>query len=285
MKPKLFSTASITDRVTLSDGNTMPVFGLGHWLTEGDVTYNAAIAAIEAGYRLFDTAQYYKNEHMVGNALRDSGLARNEYFVVTKVDPQNHGYITTKMSLMKSLELLKLDFVDLFLIHSPHGGKNLETWKAICELKEDGLAKSIGVSNFNIQHLEAFSANGLERPAVDQFELHPWNQYKNTVKYCRDNGITVMGYCPLARGQKEKSELIEQLCEKYDKSRAQILLKWAVQSKFITIPKSANKDRIKENADIFSWTLVDTDMDLIAGLDEQYCVGSWNAHMLGEWAG
>lgn len=266
----------------------MPLFGLGSWTMEGDVTYHAVINALNFGYRLIDTAQYYNNEHMVGKALLDSALPRSEYFVVTKLSPSFHGYESTKLKLKQSLHDLGLDYIDLFLIHSPHGGENVETWRAFVELKDEGLTKSIGVSNFNIQHIEALCASGLEIPAVDQFELHPWNQYKSTVKYCKEKKIAVMGYCPLARGHffnSDKCALIKNFSKKYKKTKAQILLKWAVQSGFITIPKSGNSDRIRENGSIFGWMLSDQDMSVIDNMDEQYAIGSWNAHMRSEWKG
>jgi len=179
--------------------------------------------------------------------------------------------------------------VDLFLIHSPHGGDNVETWRALVELQDEGLAKNIGVSNFNIHHMEGLSQAGLKTPDVNQFELHPWNQYKDVVKYCREKGIVVMGYCPLARCKyfgTPRCALVEQLSEKYKKTNAQILLRWSLQSGFVTIPKSSNSDRIAENADIFHWCICESDMKLMDELDEEGgCVGLWNAHMLAGWEG
>jgi len=277
---------SISARISLRDGNTMPLFGLGCWAMGGDTVYNAVVTALNKGYRLFDTAQFYDNENMVGKALIDSGLPRNEYFVVTKLNPSNHGYKSAKLTLKESLQNLGLDYVDLFLIHAPHGGKNVETWKALIELKEEGLVKSIGVSNFNIQHLEALCATGLEIPAVDQFELHPWNQCKETVKYCKEKNIAIMGYCPLVRGRlfnTPRCNTIDNLSKSYKKTKAQILLKWAVQSGFITIPKSGNTERIKENGSIFGWMISDADMSLIDNLDEQYAIGEWTVNMHSKW--
>ena len=145
--------------------------------------YNAMTSAIAAGYRLFDTAQMYGNEKMVGKALRDSNLPRDEYFVVTKL--AEHGYESAKKNLRLSLDRLGLDYVDLYLIHTHRGGDNVETWRGFTELKREGLTKSIGVSNFNVQHLQPLIATGMEVPAVNQFEMHPWNQHRETVKFCR----------------------------------------------------------------------------------------------------
>ena len=282
------SLNSISTRISLSDGNTMPIFGLGCWNMKEDAVYNAVRAAVNDGYRLFDTARYYNNEHTVGKALIDSGLPRDEYFVVTKLFPHNHGYEETKLNLKQSLEYFCLDYVDLFLIHSPRNGKNVDTWKAFVELKQEGLTKSIGVSNYNIQHLEALIATGMEAPSVNQFELHPWNQHKPTVKYCREKNIAVMGYCPLARGQlfgDGKYPVIDKLSKTYKQTKAQIILRWAVQSGFITIPKSENKERIKENGGLFGWTLSKDDMNLIDNLDEQLSISSVDGIMVTEWQG
>ena len=216
---------TISSRVTLNDGHTMPIFGLGSWAVEGVESYEAVVDAANVGYRLIDTAQWYNNERMVGKALAETGLPRDDYFVVTKLSPDLHGYDSAKVNLAKSLELLGLNYVDLFLIHSPHGGSNVETWRAFTELKGEGLTRSIGVSNYNIHHVERLLAEGLELPAVNQFELHPWNQYPGPVRYCREKGITVMGYCPLARCQyfdTPKCAHVDVLCEKYGKTRAQV---------------------------------------------------------------
>jgi len=279
---------SIKSRITLPDGKTMPIFGLGCWNMEDEAVYNAVVAAIGEGYRLFDTARYYNNEKMVGKALIDSGLPRNEYFVVTKLFPENHGYENTKLNLKESLQYLGLDYVDLFLIHSPGHGKNIETWKAFVELKEEGLTKSIGVSNFNIQHLEPLLATGLEVPAVKQFEFHPWNQHKPTVKYCREKNIAVMGYCPLARGQlfdDGKYPIIDKLSTAYRRTKAQIVLRWAVQSGIITIPKSEKAARIKENCGLFDWTLSDDDMILMENMDQKLSISLSDPLMATEWQG
>ena len=174
--------SSIDRRVTLRDNNTMPIFGLGC----DKITYDALVSAMEAGYRLFDTAQVYNTEDMLGKALRDSGVPRDQYFIVTKLAPSDPGYENAKKNLRQSLDRLGLDYVDLYLIHGHRGNDNIvETWRAFTELKSEGLAMSIGVANFNVQHLEPLIASGLEVPSVNQFELHPWNQHKDTVKFCR----------------------------------------------------------------------------------------------------
>lgn len=170
------SLGTILHKITLSDGQTMPLFGLGCWNMSPDEAFTSIQCAIKEGYRLFDTATWYDNEEMVGKALRESSLSRGDYFLVTKLLPSNHAYHEAKKNLHESLKKLQHDFVDLFLIHTPRMGNIIETWKAIVELKQEGLTKSIGVSNFNVQHLEPLLATGMEAPAVNQIELHPWNQ-------------------------------------------------------------------------------------------------------------
>ena len=168
--------ASLTERIALHDGNTIPLFGLGCWAMDEETTYNAVQTALNKGYKLIDTAHGYKNEHSVGKAIKDSGLSRDDFFLVTKLDYQRHGTEGVKQSLKESLEKLGLDYVDLILIHTPMSGKVLETWKALMELKKEGKAKSIGVSNFNGDHIQALLDAGLEKPAVNQFEIHPTNR-------------------------------------------------------------------------------------------------------------
>jgi len=250
-------------------------------------TYNAMVAAITEGYRLFDTAQVYNNEAMVGKALRDSGLPREDYFVVTKLSSQCHGYESAKSNLRQSLDRLGLDYVDLYLIHSHRGGSNVETWKAFTELKAAGLTRSIGVSNFNVQHIQPLIDAGLEVPAVDQFELHPWNQHKDTVSYCRELKIAPMGYCPLARCRKfedGKYPVVDQVAKKYNKTKAQVVLRWAVQSGFITIPKSEKPERIHENAELFDWFISEEEMTQINDLDERSNISKADLAMGEKWS-
>ncbi|XP_065644061.1 2,5-diketo-D-gluconic acid reductase A [Hydra vulgaris] len=267
--------------IVLNDGQLMPRFGLGCFSLSSDETKQAVITAVKEGYRLFDTAVYYNNEREVAKTLQNSGLHRNEYFIVTKLLPSENSYLGAKKSLKDSLRKMELDFVDLYLIHSPlDWGKTfdnsseqnlIETWQGFCELKTEGLAKSIGVSNFNIQHLQTIINQGMLVPAVNQIEMHPWNQYRDTVSFCKDHQIAIMAYCPLARGKlfdTEKCAVISLLSEKYSKTKGQILLRWAVQKDYIPIPKSVNPLRIHENFQVFNWSLSNDDMIAIDKLDE-----------------
>ena len=258
--------------LTLNDGISMPQFGIGLF----NVTENASEVvrtAISSGYRMFDTAKYYANESEIGLALKNSGLKREEYFVVTKLWVSDHGYEKTKTAFNESLTKLGLGFVDLYLIHSPSGGKIFDTWRAMAELKKDGLIRSIGVSNFNIHHLEKLSTyceqQGLPLPSVNQIELHPWLQQRKVVDYCKTLGIELMGFCPLARCVKfDKCPILEEISTKLKKTKAQVVLRWAMQKGFLTIPKSSNLERIKENVDIFNCSLSDQDMKCIDDLEE-----------------
>lgn len=266
----------------------MPIYGLGTWKLREEEAYNTTLGALKEGYRLIDTARMYENEVMVGKALKDSGLARNEYYVVSKLNPEKHGYESAKQNLKECLKDLDLDYVDLMLIHSCRGGKILETWKALCEMKKEGFAKSIGVSNFNIQHLEPLINDGLDVPSVNQFELHPWNQKKDTVKYCGEKGIVVMGYCPLARGrcfEDGQHPLIDELALKYKVTKAQVVLRWAIQAGYVTIPKSSKLERIKENAAIFDFVFTEDEMIKISGLDLQQSVSAADQAMQADWEG
>ena len=171
------SALAISTRNTLRDGMKMPLFGFGCWdIGANDAVINAVKHAIKYGYRLFDTASWYENEHCVGQALNESGLSRSEYFVVSKLHLHKHGYEQSKENIRESLKKLDIGAIDLHLIHIPTPGKILETWKAMIELKKEGILKSIGVSNFNIQHLQTIIDSGMELPEVNQFEIHPWNQ-------------------------------------------------------------------------------------------------------------
>ena len=259
----------------------MPVFGLGLFKSNEKAAESAVICAHHTGYILFDTAKLYGNEEGVGNALKkvETEFKRSSYFVVTKLWSDDHGFDHAKAALKESLRKLKLDYVDLYLIHSPIGGKIMETWRALVELKKEGLTRSIGVSNFNTYHLEEIRKANLPLPTVNQIELHPWLQQREVVKYCRDNNIAVMGYSPLARGVKmETGEApeVEEICSRVNKTKAQVLIRWSIQSGFITIPKSSNENRIKENADVFDFELSSDDMAKLDALDEGLRV-SWNS--------
>jgi len=265
----------LADRIPLNDGTSMPLFGLGMFRCETGAGGEAEIVAREAlknGYRMIDTAEYYGNEADVGAAVKTCGVPREDIFVVTKL--WDHGYDTCMRHFSDSFKKLDIGYVDLFLLHHPYQGKNLETYDAMLELKKQGLVKSVGVSNYGVQHLEGLKAAGRPTPSVNQIELHPWQRKEDIVKYCRKNGIAVMGYSPLTKGQRLNDAEILQLSKKYGKTPGQVLIRWSVQSGFITIPKTSKVKRITENCDVFDWSLSEEDMRHLNSFSKWSC--SWD---------
>ncbi|PPQ87488.1 hypothetical protein CVT25_008224 [Psilocybe cyanescens] len=271
------SRLSINSTIRLTTGYDMPMIGFGVYQN-----YNATVSTLEAfkaGYRLIDTAQAYRNEKHVGQAVRESGIDRSKVFVVTKCVSKTHGYETTKKGLDESLSSLEFaDYIDLFLIHDPFSGKErrLETYKALLEGKAEGKIRSVGVSNFNIKHIEELREAGYELPAVNQIELHPFCQQKPIVKYCKENNIAVQAYCPIVRGKMDHP-VINELATKHSREPAQILLRWSVQHGYVPLPKSEKTERIHSNVDIFGFELDDKDMQTLDALDRgKKGAVSWN---------
>lgn len=258
--------------IHLNDGIAMPLFGLGTAWTEN--AESAVLYALQQGYRMVDTAQRYGNEESVGRAVKQCGLNRKDLFIVTK--QWQNGYKSCMDDLHRSLKRLDMNYIDLFLIHGPRDGKNIETYKAMLELKRQGLVRSVGVSNFNIQHLEGLRKEGLPTPSVNQIELHPWLQPREIINYCTQHGITIMGYSPLVKSEMLSCDQVCGLANKYNKSPAQILIRWSVQHGYITIPKSSRPHRISENMEVFDWSLTEGDMKLLDdnSIDEFRC--AWN---------
>lgn len=273
----------LTATVRLNDGVEMPCFGLG--VGPGadktnpefiDATLEGTKAALSQGYRLLDTAVMYGSEENVGKALKQSTVPRSEMFIVTKLWNDKHGADLATESFHDSLKQLELDYVDLYLIHSPRGGKLIETYRALLKLKDQGFIRSVGVSNFGVVHLEGLEKAGLPTPSVNQIELHPYqNQRKShIVEYCQEKGITLMGYCPMLRQKKNDDPILVELSKKYNKSVPQILIRWSLQRNFITIPKSINPKRIQQNADVFDFEIEETDINTLNGMPDYCC--SWD---------
>jgi len=278
---------TLTSEVTLNNKTTMPWFGLGTFLSEaGKTTQDAVLWALEAGYRHIDTARIYNNEEDVGLAIRESGVPRREIFVTTKVWNDDQGYNLTLRACDKSLERLKMDYVDLYLVHWPVTGLRNETWKALIALQESGKARAIGVSNFMIRHLDELLATTDIVPAVNQIEISPFIQRQPLTDYCRNRGIVVEAYSTLSRGKRPNDEKLAAIGQKYGKTAAQIALRWALQNEIVIIPKSVHKERIIENADIFDFEISAADMSAINALDENYSVimASWNPETSPQWA-
>lgn len=267
--------------ITLNNGVIMPQFGLGVWnAKDGNEVASAVETAIKAGYRLIDTAAIYGNEKGVGEGIRRSGISREELFVTTKVWNSDQGYESTLKAFDTSLEKLGLDYVDLYLIHwpMPEVDKYIDTWKAMEQLYESGKVKAIGVCNFPIGHLERLMEKAEILPAVNQVELHPYFQQVAMREFCKGNDIAVEAWSPLGGpggGGSRKSDVtpllehpvIAKIGDKYDKTTAQVIIRWHLQSGLIVIPKSVHKERIEQNIDVFDFELTDEDMSEINSLE------------------
>lgn len=260
---------------TLQNGVKMPLFGLGVYkVKDGNEVINAVKTAIHTGYRSIDTATIYDNEDGVGQAISDSGIPRKELFITTKVYNDDQGYESTLHAFETSLQRLKLDYVDLYLIHWPVKGKYKDTWKALEKLYKDKKVRAIGVSNFHIHHLEDLLADCEIKPMVNQVEFHPWLTQMELRKFCKEQKIQLEAWSPLARGQLLNHPIIVRIGERHKKTPAQIILRWDLQNEVITIPKSINKARIIENANIFDFNLTQEDMTTIDSLNENKRTGT-----------
>ncbi|KAL1696316.1 NADP-dependent oxidoreductase domain-containing protein [Schizophyllum commune] len=267
---------SISSTVKLSTGYTMPLLGFGVYQN-----YNAkpsVLEALKAGYRHIDSAQVYKNEAEVAEAVRESGIDRGSVFVTTKIVSKNHGYESTLKGVDESLAKMKFDYIDLFLIHDPLSGKEkrLQTYKALLEARAAGKIRTVGVSNYGVKHLEEIRAANYELPSVNQIELHPLCQQKDIVEYCQKNNIVVQAYCPIIRGQMD-NEVIQSVAKKHARDPAQILIRWSLQRGFVPLPKSETPSRIHSNAQVYDFELSEEDVAQLNSLDRaKDGAVSWN---------
>lgn len=259
---------NIKDCTLLNNGLKMPWLGFGVFqMSDGQEVELATNYALKIGYRSIDTATVYRNEFGVGKAIQDSGVPREDIFLTTKVWNTDQREMRTMAAFEESLERLGTDYVDLYLVHWPVKGFYRETWKVMEEIYHSGRAKAIGVSNFMIHHLEDLLSISQVVPAVNQIEFHPHLVQPDLLKFCQEHAIQVEAWSPLMQGQVVKIESIQKIGEKYDRSPAQVVLRWNLQHEVVTIPKSVNPNRIVENSQIFDFELSQADMDALDALD------------------
>lgn len=265
----------LSSTIKLNDGNIMPMFGLGMWQAQpgsSGPAEKAVIYALQNGYKLIDTATLYENQADVGEGLRKSNVKRKDIFIVTKL--WTNGYESCRDEFNASIKQFDCGYVDLYLIHSPSAGKVVESYKAMMEFQQQGLIKSIGVSNFGIQHMEGMKKAGLPTPTVNQIELHPWMKRPELVQYCHKNNIAVMGYSPLVKAERLKDPTVVSVAKKIGKTVGQTLIRYSIQMGYITIPKTVRPERILENADVFDWSIPEEEMSRLNSLPENSC--TWN---------
>jgi len=258
----------------LNNGVEMPYFGLGTWQSkEGSEVKQAVQWALEAGYRLIDTAAFYDNEKGIGEALRESGIDRKSVFMTTKVWNDQQGFDATLKAYDQSLKNLRLDYVDLYLIHWPVSGKYTATWKALEKIYSEGRVRAIGISNFLPHHLEHLLSNASVIPAINQMEFHPYLVQQALVDQCAQNGIQYQAWSPIMLGKVFEIPLFAEIGKKYGKNPAQVVLRWDLQRGVATIPKSVKRDRIVSNAALFDFELSENDMLRIDSLDRNQRFG------------
>jgi Aldo/keto reductases, related to diketogulonate reductase len=247
----------------------MPILGFGVFqIPDANECEQAVLNAIDTGYRLIDTAASYMNEAAVGTAIKNSGISRDELFITTKLWVQDTGYEKTKVAFQKSIERLQMDYLDLYLIHQPYGDV-FGSWRAMQELYHEGKIKAIGVANFHPDRMIDLIVNSGFTPAVNQIETHPFHQQIATQQFLRDNNVQIQSWGPFAEGKNNifKNEVLSGIGAKYNKSVAQVILRWLTQRGIIAIPKSVRKERMVENFNIFDFELSTEDMQSIVALD------------------
>lgn len=256
--------------INLINNVEMPILGLGvYQIDDLELCEQTVSDALEIGCRSIDTAAAYMNEEAVGNAIKLSGIKREDLFITTKLWIQDHGYEKTKKAFELSLKKLRLDYLDLYLIHQPFGDY-YGAWRAIEELYKDGKIKAIGVSNFYPDRLVDLISHSEIAPMVNQIETNPFFQREDYQKILKENGVQIMSWAPFAEGKNDlfKNEILSEIGKKYDKSIAQVILRWLIQRGVVVIPKSIHKDRLKQNFEVFNFELTNEDMQNIKMLDK-----------------
>ncbi len=268
--------ATVEPVAKLNNGVVIPRLGLGVYQSPpGQVTQRAVEYALKIGYRHIDTARIYNNETDVGTALRKSGIKREDVFITTKLWNSDHGYETAIKACDDSLKRLGLKYLDLYLIHWPVPEIRNESWDALSKLLKDGKCRSIGVSNYTIQHLTELLEDADVVPMVNQVEFSPFLYQKQLLDYCEKNKIQVEAYSPLTQGAKLNHPTVQQIAKKHGKTPAQVLIRWSLQHNLVAIPKSVREERIRENSQVFDYNLTSEDLRVLDSLDENFR-NSWD---------
>jgi diketogulonate reductase-like aldo/keto reductase len=259
---------AIDSRIVLNNGVQMPVFGLGTYQTRsGKEARDAVLYALKIGYRLIDTAAMYGNEEDVGEAVRASGVPREEIFITTKLWNSDHGYDKALAAFEESRKKLDLDYVDLYLIHWPVEGLRKESWRALETLLAEGKCRAIGVSNYMTWHLDELLQSSSTVPAVNQVEFSPYLHLSDLLEHCRSHHIQLEAYSPLTKGHMLMDPKLRGVAAGYSRTPAQILIRWALQKEVVVIPKSSRREKIRENSEVFDFAISDEDMKLLDSFD------------------
>lgn len=262
---------SLQSKIKLNNAVNIPILGLGTYKSNvGIETQNAVSYALEAGYRLIDTAKIYNNEKDIGIAIKKSSIPRDDIFITTKLWNADHGEVAAYKACESSLKKLQTNYIDLYLIHWPVEKLRLESWKAMEQLLADGKCRAIGVSNFMVHHLKELLENANIIPAVNQVEFHPFLFNKDLLEFCRNNTILLEAYSPLTKSKKINDISLLNIATNYSVTPAQLLIRWGLQHEIVEIPKSTKKERIVENADVFNFTITSEDMRKLDALNENY---------------
>lgn len=254
-------------KVTLNSGNKMPVLGLGTWQLKGENAVQAVKTALKMGYCMIDTSGDYGNQRDIGKGIKDSGIRREDIFLVTKVEEDDNAYAAVKDNLFE----LQTDYADLILIHRPpQNGAGEDLWDGLIRAKDEGLVRDIGVSNYSIDQIEELVDHSDEVPVVNQIEWSPFGHSREMLDYCRDNDIIIQAYSPLTREERLDEEALLQLSEQYNKSPAQIMIRWNLQHKVVPIIKSSTGEHLEEDIDVFNFELSEADMRRLDSLNEEF---------------
>lgn len=266
--------------IPLNDGHKIPQVGLGLWQVQDEAGFRGAFeAAIQAGYRHFDTAQEYGNEALLGMCVDESDVVRDALFITTKIWITNYGPRRTEKSLDASLEKLRTDYVDLALLHFPIPVTGKYAWRALEDLQSSGKVRSIGVSNYTIEHLAGMEKRTGTVPSVNQVEMHVFQQQPELLAYCREHNIAVEAYSPLAHGEYMGSRIVAAVAHKYGKTYGQIMLRWCLEQGAVVLPKSTSPKHIAENVDIFNFSLDEADLAMLAAANRS----QYTNHPFAQW--